>query len=187
MAIAMVTVFLSSCNKDEINPLNKIEAEEVNENQEDYKELNLFFNEADFANKTDAEIIEYIKNLSSEEIMNRKNDYLVAEYLTSIDLFDSVVSEEENIALLSKMDLSDYVDNQEINDIYTKYYSEEDLNFRGDCVAAVLVIFYECTKSYTDRIFVGYDYSYFPKRPRYTYVKKYYQGLCKRYVKASCP
>ena len=186
MAIAMVTVFLSSCEKNEINPLNKIEADEVNENQENYKELNLFFNEADFANKTEAEIIEYIKNLSSEEIMNRKNDYLVAEYLTSIDLFDSVVS-KENSESLSRMDLSGYVGEDEINEIHTKFYDEEQLNLRGDCVAAVLVVFYKCTKSYTDRVFVGYDYSYFPKRPKYIYVKKYYQGLCKRYVKASCP
>lgn len=143
MAIAMLTVFLTSCEKDEIIPLDEPISEITSQDETSYEKVNLFFNDDEFTNKSEAEIIEYVENLNSEEIMNSKNDYLVAELLTSIDLFDTVIS-EANTDNLSKMDLSNYVNEQEMNEVYTKFYKEVELSSRGDCEVQWISVDFPC-------------------------------------------
>ena len=179
----MATFFLSSCQKDEINPLTNISTDELSENQENYEKVQLFFNDEDFANKTEEELIEYIQNLSSEEVMNSKNDYLVAEYLTSNNLFNSVIS-EENAASLSKMDLSNFIDDETINEIYGKFYTEEALNLREDCLYKQIITYYSCTKIGYYREYVRYDH--FLGRPIYVTRSYTYQGVCSRSQFVKC-
>jgi len=128
MAVVLVSVFLSSCEKDEINPLDEIN-EEITSAQDSYEKVSLFFNNEDLANKSEEEIAEYIKNLNSEAIMNSKNDYLIAEYLTDLELFDTVIS-EENKEPLSKRDLSNYIDQQATNELQSKFYEEIQISLR---------------------------------------------------------
>lgn len=146
MAITMLVIFLASCNKNEMASLAQNDVDKVTSNQENYGKLHLFFNDAELTNLSEAEMIEYIENLSSTEIMNLKNDYLVAEYLTDINLISTVLS-ERHTEPLSKVDLSNYVNKQDAKELYAKFYKEEALELRENCWYKEIVIKYICDPS----------------------------------------
>jgi len=132
IAIATVTVLLTSCEKGNINPLTKISTEQLTANQEHYEKVNLFLNDANFVNKTEADINEFIRNLSPKDIVTSKNDYMVAEYLESVDLLDKVISDNQTVPL-SKMDLSSYIDELTLEELNSEFSTEEELSLREDC------------------------------------------------------
>lgn len=145
VAIAIATVFLNSCTKDDIKLANQETFENTGQNEGNYDYVNLFINNVDFSGKTESEITEYFKNLSSVEILNLKNDYLIAEYLIDRDLFHKILLENQTV-FLSEIDLSNYVDEFELNKLNTQI-STGELGLREDCLYKKITISYICDPS----------------------------------------
>jgi len=129
LAILAASVFLTSCEQDEldtlgVNPLSELQ------HPQNTEPMSLFFNDLEFINKTEDEVIEFVKSLSPEELARSKNDYIVAEYLTANDLFDEVVSNEDT-KYLSELDLSKYINKSEIDEINSHFYDVAYVHERG--------------------------------------------------------
>lgn len=107
MAIAMVTVFLTSCDKDITQPLNE---QQTNVENADHKlSFEGLLLPADIADQSEDVIKEYLESLSNKEIEGLVNDYLIYNYYASEGLENVVLDHYNENNNLKDLNNSEYL------------------------------------------------------------------------------
>lgn len=127
MAVVMISVFLSSCEQNQITPTNEIEESTISSS----KTMDLFLPD-EIINLEKEEIEHYIENLTKEEYEILYNDNIIYEFILNTDNFNAIFSMYLENGSFKDVNLNEYFSASEVQNVESKFLKIEELSSR-DC------------------------------------------------------